>query len=178
MFSIYDNITTPEDLVSEVMARGFRTETEDICRAQDIFGNAPIEDLVFLANDIGRNDENGNPDPKGTRSSGRRGTRDTFYNILFKIWNYEDAVRFWNEHTNPEHEEKMRLYTELADCKENCQYWMDLEKQEHSLRLEETAEKIKYKQEVDRLESEVHDQELKIMELKAKLYDLMVGEKE
>ena len=74
MASKYDSIKTAKDLVSEVMMHGFSLNQEDICRAQDIFGHSTIEELVNLANDIGRNDENGTPDPKGTWSSGRRRT--------------------------------------------------------------------------------------------------------
>ena len=29
--------------------------------------------------------------------------------IAFSIWNWEDATRFWNQHTNPEHAELKEL---------------------------------------------------------------------
>lgn len=105
--SKYDSIKTAAELVAEVRVHGLSLAQEDICRVQDIFGNAPIEDLVALANDIGRNNRNGEPDPKGSMSSNRPATQNTFYSILFRIWHWEDATRFWNQHTNPEHEEVM-----------------------------------------------------------------------
>ena len=69
--SKYDSIKTAAELVKEVRLNGLSLAQEDICRAQDIFGNAPIEELVALANDIGRNNRDGEPDPKGTVSSTR-----------------------------------------------------------------------------------------------------------
>ncbi len=82
MKSIYDDIKTAADLVRHVSVHGLSTKEEDIFRAQDIFGHSTIEELDTLANDIGRNNENGEPDPNGSWSSGRKGTRDTFYFIL------------------------------------------------------------------------------------------------
>lgn len=64
--SKYDSIKTAAELVAEVQAHGLSLAQEDICRAQDIFGRSAVQDLVALANDIGRNNENGDPDPKGT----------------------------------------------------------------------------------------------------------------
>ena len=81
MSSKYDSITTAADLVKEVMAHGLSTVQDDLNRAADIFGRSSIEELVNLANDIGRNNENGEPDPKGSWSSGRKATQSTFYMI-------------------------------------------------------------------------------------------------
>lgn len=88
MSSKYDSIKTAADLVAEVAAHGLSTEQEDQNRAADIFGNTSIEELDRLANDIGRNNQNGEPDPKGTWSSSRKGTQETFYFIAFSIWNW------------------------------------------------------------------------------------------
>ena len=122
MASRYDKIQTARDLVMEVKFHGFSCKPEDICRAQDIFGHSTIEELDTLANDIGRNNENGEPDPKGTWSSTRTPTRDTFYSILFQIWNWEEATRFWNEHSNPEREQiaviKIENQTQRAEIKD------------------------------------------------------------
>ena len=43
MSSKYDSIKTAAELVKEVRLNGLSLVQEDICRAQDIFGNAPIE---------------------------------------------------------------------------------------------------------------------------------------
>ena len=74
MTSKYDNITTAADLISEVALHGLSTELNDLNRAADIFGRASIKELIALANDNGRNNEKGEPDPDGTWSSGRKGT--------------------------------------------------------------------------------------------------------
>lgn len=174
MSSKYDSIKTAAELVKEVRLNGLSLVQEDICRAQDIFGNAPIEELVFLANDIGRNNRNGEPDPKGTVSSDRPATQNTFYSILFRIWHWDDATRFWNQHSNPEHEEIVELRAKLkAEMAEHTETKKTL-KDEHKALLDERGKVLDLKEKVSNLEAEVHYQNMTIMELKAKLYDLMV----
>ncbi len=107
--SKYDKIETAADLVQEVRAHGLSLAQDDICRAQDIIGRTPVGELARLANDIGRNNANGEPDPKGSWSSSRPATQATFYSILSHVWNWEDLTRFWNEHTNPQTEELREL---------------------------------------------------------------------
>ena len=175
MASIYDNITTAKDLVHEVMFHGISTKQEDLCRIQDIFGHSTIEELNDLANDLGRNDEKGNPDPKGGWSSGRRETRSTFYSILFKIWNYEDATRFWNQNSNPEHEELKALRTECGNLKKqiselgNCRDKL-LEEAKHSGDfIAELSERL------IEMEKRAKSAETEIIQLKEKLYDIIAN---
>lgn len=99
--SKYDSIKTAAELVREVKNHGLSTVQEDLNRAADIIGNTEIGELVRLANDIGRNNENGEPDPKGTWNSDRIATQNTFYSIISHIWHWEEVTRFWNQHTNP-----------------------------------------------------------------------------
>ena len=74
MASQYDSIKTAEELLKEVAAHGLSTKPEDICRAKDIFGRSEVKELIRLANDNGRlNGFDGEPDPRGTYSSGRVG---------------------------------------------------------------------------------------------------------
>lgn len=181
--SIYDDIRTAKELIQRVQLRGFSTKCEDICKAQDIFGNTPIQELVALANDIGRNDENGNPDPKGSWSSSRRETRSTFYMIASHIWNWEDMTRFWNQHSNPEHEEVQELRKKLKDemkehsaTKVSLKAELDKTQVEHSRYLEELTAKREAKAEIESLKAQLYDRDMEIMELKAKLYDLMMKE--
>ena len=173
MASKYDKIKTAKDLVTEVMMHGLSTVQEDICRAQDIFGHSTIEELANLAKDIGRNDENGNPDPKGTWSSGRRGTCSAFYQIAFSIWNWEDAVRFWNQHSNPEHDEladsrkKLQaMAKELEKAGETMEKYWEREAQNDKI-LSERLNKI------TELSAKVYEQEREIIRLKARLFDMM-----
>lgn len=173
MASIYDEIKTATDLVREVMLHGLSTKQEDICRAQDIFGRSSIEELVSLANDNGMNDEYGNPDPKGSWSSVRKGTRNTFYSIAFSIWNWEDATRFWNQHTNPDKEMLSKTYEENAALKKQN---ATLAERRNQL-LEEVKEAAnKWQSTYEQFreqEARAIKAEAEIVQLKAKLYDLM-----
>ena len=114
MASIYEGMTA-KNLIESVMMHGFSTKQEDICKAQDIFGRTAVDELVALARDNGRNDADGNHDPDGSWSSGRRGTSSTFYMIASNICNWEEVTRFWNLHSNPEHKELMELRGKLKD---------------------------------------------------------------
>lgn len=173
MASKYDGIKTAKELVLEVMMHGLSTAQEDICRAQDIFGHSTVEELADLATDIGRNDENGNPDPKGTWSSGRRGTYSTFYMIAFAIWNWEDAVRFWNQHSNPDREDLAiaRIEAQTNQAKVNSLLKelgkVRREKEEADTSLDE------YKDLSGQLRSDLEQREAEIVRLKARLFDMM-----
>ena len=168
--SKYDSIKTAAELVAEVRANGLSTVQEYICRAQDIFGHTPIEELDRLANDIGRDNDKGEPDPHGTWSSSRPATQATFYRIVFSIWNWEDAVRFWNQHTNPQTEELKKLRSANKEL---------------TVRLDKLLADQKVNDEtVNRLERGLIDAQRKaeeagaeVVSLKAKLYDLLVAKK-
>lgn len=185
MASQYDRIKTPRDLLAEVAMHGLSLNQLDICKAQDIFGRAAIIDLVALANDIGRINDRGEPDPNGSLSSGREGTRKYFYQVLFHIWNWEDATRFYNQHSNPDYkkiaEQEDRIEeliaeldearTEATEHKEDCLEWMkrcDAEKKAHA----ETVRELEFYQ------GGYEAAHLEITKLKAKLYDLMIAKEE
>lgn len=152
MASQYDSIQTPKELLTQVAMHGFSTKIDDRLRAQDIFGRAPIEDLVELANTAGKTSEN-------------------FYMVLFNIWHWTDANRFYNQHSNPEYkqlkvmmESNERYIKELEHKNEilvgNINYMMDEAKG------------------AARTSKELEKANLEILRLKAKLYDLMVAEEE
>ena len=179
----YESIKTAAELVKEVQMYGLSVAQDDLNRAADIFGNSTVEELVALANDIGRNNANGEPDPKGSFSSGRKPTRDTFYSIISHIWNWEEVTRFWNLYTNPDHEKLYELrkvnagLTNDIGLLERALETSKAEvKSEHEARLAATSEKLKAQKEIDRLGAELYSRDMEIMELKAKLYDLMVKE--
>lgn len=176
--SKYDSIKTAAELVEEVRLNGLSMAQEDICRAQDIFGSTSVEELARIANDTGMNNEKGEPDPKGTWSSGRKATQGTFYMIASSIWNWEDVTRFWNQHTNPEREELLKLRGSCKTLEQEVSQKAEEAAKEHRLRLEETSEKLGLKGDVEKLRAELHDRDMAIMELKAKLYDLLVERKE
>ena len=176
MSSKYDNIKTATEMVQEVICHGLSTNQEDIIRVQDIFGQSTIEELDQLANDIGRNNEYGEPDPKGTYSSTRHPTRGVFYMILFTIWNWETATRFWNQHSNPEREELIKLR------KDNDRLAFQLDKQVEHTKIErenfskKQSEFHEAESEIAKLKDKLDQKDAEIMKLKAKLYDLMTEE--
>lgn len=181
--SKYDSIKTAKEMIAEVMIHGLSLDPEDICRVQDIFGNTPMKELADLANDIGRNDADGNPDPNGSWSSTRRETRSTFYMILTHIWNFEEVVRFWNHYTNPEHNELKELQTKLHSemqehviTKNALKIQVGKTMDEHKRYLEASRATAKEAENVTLLKSEVHYLKMQIIELKAKLYDMMEKE--
>lgn len=176
MSSKYDTIKTAADLVREVQNNGLSTAQEDICRAQDIFGNSSIEELARLANDIGRNNDQGEPDPKGSWSSSRKPTQSTFYMIAFSVWNWEDATRFWNLHTNPEHEalrEAKENMAHLTNKVKELDIKLETEKA-HSATVEGKYNRIAERCSAAERQTEAAKQE--IMALKAKLYDCITKE--
>ena len=174
MASIYDDIKTATELVHEVMASGMSTKDEDLVRVQDILGRSTIAELDTLANDIGRNDEHGNPDPKGAWSSNRRPTRDTFYSIIFKVWNYEEAVKFWNSHTNPEHKDLAKMRQSFKTVtKQNTDFKVQVA--ELTAREENARDRVnELADQVDSLQRQLTEKDAEITRLKAKLYDLIV----
>ncbi|MBE6557526.1 MAG: hypothetical protein E7661_00695 [Ruminococcaceae bacterium] len=173
MASIYDNIKTPKELVDMVRLRGLSTALEDICKAQDIFGRAPISSLVELANDNGRVDANGNPDPKGSWSKGREGTQKTFYMILFSIWNWEEATRFYNEHTNPEFEALRAKALKLTSVEATLIGTVDDLQEAKKALVDAGAMFIEQEKKASKLEKENAELADEIIRLKAKLYDMM-----
>lgn len=177
MASIYEKIKTPKELLELVKVHGLSTEIEDICRAQDIFGRAPIEDLVALANDNGRKNDAGESDPNGSWSCGRDGLQKTFYSVLFHIWNWEDATRFYNQHTNPDYEELKNLENKRKSLRTRID---QLETRRMEL-LEDAKRGSDFITEqgkrIQEAEKRAETAEAEVIQLKARLYDLMVAGK-
>lgn len=167
---MYDNIKTPKQLVTTVMAHGLSTDINDICRAQDIFGQAPISDLVELAND-----DNQAANKRGCSV----GAMSTFYMILYSIWNWEQATQFYNEHSNPSYKhlrEQLKDYQEGA--KVSAQRIDGLERQKELWKADEQTMHtriLELEQRAGKAETQLAAAEQTILELKAKLYDLMMG---
>lgn len=173
--SRYDSIKTAADLVAEVQVNGLSTAQEDICRAQDIFGGTSIDELARLANDIGRNNSQGEPDPKGTWSSGRKGTQSTFYMIVSHIWNWEEVTRFWNLYTNPQTEElkdHRSANKRLTQKNEKLMARLDELLGEQRERNEYITELATCMGDAQRRAEDAEDE---VIRLKAKLYDYMTA---
>lgn len=159
MESKYDKVKTAKELIDEIEMCGRSNALEDIVRMQDIFGHSTEEELAALAN------------------SSDYDTKNVFYSTLFAIWNWEDAVRFWNLHSNTERDalakkaedaigraEKWKLSFTDADKKLETAYRNAGTLNEEVARLED---------EVATVSKENADLKFETMALKAKLYDLM-----
>lgn len=159
--SIYANIETPRELLQMVQHRGLSLDQDDINRAQDIFGNAPIEDLAELAN------------------SENSRTADNFYMVLFNIWNWRDATKFYNDHSNKLYQlakqEAQEARKEAKEAKAEAAQIREQLKAEHENRLQETGERLNKTSELTKAEAENHALKMEIMQLKAKLYDMMTA---
>lgn len=171
----FEDIKTAQELIDYISIHGMPTDEESICRMQDIVGHTAIEDLDFLANNIGRTDEYGNPDIKGSRNGGRN-TQRYFYPLIFSIWNWEDAVRFWNQHTNPDKEMLTKSYEECKNYKKHNEALLH-ERDDAQDTAKEAQARVK------ELENKLAEQEritaardAEIIRLKAKLYDLVEAE--
>jgi len=164
----YDTIETAADLVKEVRINGLSTRPEDLNRAANIFGNSTIEELVALANDNGMNNAKGEPDPNGTWTSGRKGTQQTFYFIAFRIWHWEDATCFFNQHTNPITKNAKKISDELTEANQEIDFFKK-RIQDQKNTINNVSERIVNAEEA------LEEAQKEILVLKAKLYDMTAG---
>jgi hypothetical protein len=81
----YDDIRDIDELISSVAHDGLSVQQHDLNRVADIVGNTTHGKLAEVANSDKR---------YGNRTAGA-----FVYSILFKVWHYEQAVSFYNEHT-------------------------------------------------------------------------------
>ncbi len=159
-----EQIETAAELVTLVSWQGVSTKQEDICRMQDIIGHSTIEELDRLANDTGDN------------RTGRRGTRENFYHILSVIWRWDDLIEFWNKHSDPVHKQLKEANALLAKCEPALKHANELldkknmDMDDFHKRYCEVLDKSMEQEET------IAAKDREILELKAKLYDLMVKE--
>lgn len=147
-------IKSTAQLITYIRCHGTPTDLESICTMQDIVGHEAIETLENIAQ---------------THSG-------TFYTLLYKIWNWQDATEFYNRVSN-------QVYiSTMAKAKENAAEVKRLKekttaqaeqiyKTESDLtttadRVNELTTELKEAKE----KAEAYEQE--IIRLKAKLYDL------
>lgn len=165
MASIYDNIKSAKELVYEVSAHGLSTNMEDICIAQDIFGRSTIGELDALANDIGIG-ENG-------MTTGKQGTRATFYSILFSIWHWEDATRFYNQHTNPDYIKMEKTESELKAYKSSYNEVNSLYDEAKKAASYFQEERDKALEDYEATKAKLDSMQNEVIKLKAHFFDLL-----
>ena len=176
MATIYDNITSAAELVKHVKTCGRQTDIDSTIRIQDIIGRSTMDELIALANGEGRVDDNGNPDPEGCYKKDHLRTRETFYSILFGVWNWEDATRFYIQNSSPEMKELRQLRKEVKEARESAAKWQMKHQELKEYIGTEENRCAELGMENLGLEEEIKDLKMEIMALKAKLYDLMVKE--
>jgi len=157
----YNDIKDAKELVREVIAYGLSTDQEQLNRVADIIGTTQIGRLAEIAN------------CKETINGHTIG--EMFYFIAFRVWNWRQAVDFYNEHSNEDYKKFFAVSNEikgakeeLADCKQ---------KLEQSLFQYEDAKKQFAKKEDQWInaEKQLATARMEILILKAKLYDINEG---
>lgn len=169
MASMYDKIKTAKDLVSEVAMHGLSTKTEDIVRAQDIFGHTSVGELIALSQDNGHHNDKGEPDPRGSWADDKPDRSETFYLILFHIWNWREATEFFNKNSNYPLIDKLEKLSKMDAA-------LDKVKKERDELESKLNAALKVQGENDALNRTIHEQYRLICELKAKLYDISCAE--
>ena len=164
--SKYDTIKTARDLITEVIMHGLSTDQEDRNRAADIFGRSTVDELDRLANGIIIKEE-----PHDTITEHRDKIQTTFYFIAFSIWHWEDATRFFNNHTNPLFKEAKEDKRKLAEMTWQANETKESLRQAYR-RINELNDKVNNYMAMER-DLEATKQEN--VSLKAKLYDLMTA---
>ena len=186
MASRYEKIKTAKELMTDIQIHGRFTSIEDTIAIQDILGKSTVDELVDLANDIGRNNEFGQPDPNGTWGGNRNGTRDVFYSTLFAVWSWEDATRFWNLHSNIAMKMADERNAELVEEKKEADEEVETLKKQVALlegdcdSYEDTINRLNHENQVlvgklTDSQSDLGKAQDEILRLKAKLYDMMVA---
>lgn len=164
MDKVFEGIKTAEELVDYTIIHGTPCDMESICRMQDIFGHSSYEELSELANST-KNGENRSHD-----------TQNAFYSLLFKIWNWTDAVRFWNDYTNPQKPELKELKEKNDVLAERNKHLTD-RRDELNNQLNDGAKQItELMEDGAEMRGRIFQLEEEVTRLKAKLYDMMTAE--
>lgn len=148
----YDDIKTAKELIHEVALNGISLNQEDQCRAQDIIGHSTVGELKGLANSFAQ--------------IGNKSESSVFYFIIQNLWAIEDVIRFWNNNSNPEHQEFKKLREETQKLKEKKDR---LSKAYKSL----LADYDNLKKELEQMKDKSSRDTQEIFKLKARLFDFM-----
>ena len=111
--------------------------------------------------------------------SGCVGLSKYFYQVAFHIWSWEDATRFYNQNSNfpviDALEENKMLHQQVKELNGELKRAKDDRDVEHRRCREAVDAEQAAQKKICHLEAEVHDRDMTIMELKARLYDLLVN---
>ena len=168
-----NEINTAAELITYTTAFGIPTDTESICRMQDIIGHTAVDDLVKLATDDGTE-----TDGNGSRwTTGRRGTKTQTMNILFHIWHWEDATRFYNRYVNQEvintKEQLQEVTQDAITWKETAETYKEAYEKYEGIAGTNYRNYIEAKQEATEQKQRADELEKEMLKLKAMLFDYM-----
>jgi len=148
----YKEMKNLNELLVEVKRHGLATDCENICTVQDILGRSSVNELDVAA---------------------EGDFRSTLFHIVFAVWDYDRATGFYNNH-NGVNENLRKKEKEILILKKDLNASQLNEKN-----LREQVDSLNGKStELKSLKEQHEADQVEIMQLKAKLYDLMVSEKE
>ena len=162
MITKLEQVKTAAELISLISWQGIPTDTESICKMQDIIGHSTEGELIALAQDDGLERRDGS-----TRSTGRRGTQKEMMLLLFTIWDWERATRFYNQHVNPE-------YRMMKDAEAQAAIWKERAEKQEAAAVYNMEHWGEADERADKAEKELKEAQAEIMRLKAMLFDNMV----
>lgn len=162
MITKLEQVKTAAELITLISWQGIPTDTESICTMQDIIGHTAQDELIALAQDDGLERR----DDGSTWSTGRRGTQKEMMSLLFTIWHWEDATRFYNNHVNPIAQENKAKAAQADTYKARAK--KAEEAAQHNMQIWEEADAR-----ADKAEKELREAQAEIMRLKAMLFDYM-----
>lgn len=154
----FEEIKTAEELLQYTRIHGIPMDQDSINFMQDVVGHDTVRNLAALAE---------------TEDAKRA---DAFFHLLFTIWNWREAVAFYNQHGNPMYQ-RLKSKAEEAERLRKA-YAEELDaRQDRDDKLREFYDKVeKRDDQITDLEKQLEAKDLEILKLKAKLYDYMVKE--
>lgn len=162
MITKLEQVKTARELITLISWQGIPTDVESICTMQDIIGHTTQDELIRLAQDDGLDRRE-----DGTWSTGRRGTQKDTMALLFTIWHWEDATRFYNNHVNPVARENKEKAAQVEIYKDKLE--KATEAAQHNMEIWEEAD-----ERAEKAERQLKDAQAEIMRLKSMLFDYMV----
>ena len=154
----YNNFKTAVEMFDHIRFHGLQVDNASISRAQDLIGHSTEDDLAQIAS---------------------KEHADIFYNVLIHVWDFERIIRFYNKYSNPDYR---RIKEESDGHKRNYKEASEMCSQRNikiaELNVEIETLEARCKQDGEALYKAVTERDAlrrQVMELKAKLYDIMTA---
>lgn len=156
----FEEIKTAEELLQYTRIHGIPTDQDSINFMQDIVGHDTLRNLTALAE---------------TQDAKKA---DALFHLLFTIWNWRDAVAFYNQHGNPAYRDLKNRAEEADRLRKSYTAELNM-RTDNDRKIQELYAEIRKRDEQIRLQQDhMEEMDLEILKLKAKLYDMMAKEVE